>query len=165
MLKPKYIDEWKLDKKSKREVKKQLKIWIDKFGEDNVSYEVRKDDFKNNDIFYFTDCIDILSKNPESKGVEDNQKIKKRKERVLLHLFLRKMICDDLDIPQSRCTHCGFTPLDIYNCEDGYGYFHFCPKCFNIILVTYPSGIVSSGNFVLHKLEECADKYVGNKND
>ena len=62
-MKVKYVDEWKISDKDKEEVKKQLTIWKKEFfkraGEHSGNVRIR--DIKNDDIFFFTDCRDILS--------------------------------------------------------------------------------------------------------
>ena len=151
----KYLDEWELDKQSKKVVKKELLMWSKHFQ--NVSksnIEIRKDDFKDDDVFFFTDCRDIISETKESRGQELDENINKRKDRAFIHLFLRKLAGDRIHKVVNQCSHCGYREMDIFSCEDGYGYFHWCPHCFKTTLVSYPAGYSSSFEFMLGKVRK-----------
>ena len=155
-----YLDEWGLDKKSRKIVKRELSKWIAEFivrSSGDVA-EVRRLDFKNNDVFYFTNCQDILNKKVESRGKEKNVSIKDRKDNVMITLFLKQLIGAPVEIVKSKCTHCGFDDMELHSCGDGFGYFHFCPRCEMIIMVSYPMGMRSSGNFVIDFLNERHEK-------
>lgn len=151
----KFVDEWNLDPKSKAKVKRELRKWIQEFiiRSEGAVPEVHKLNFKTDEIFFFTNCQDILSKNPEAKGIEDAQRIRDRKSSIMFYLFLKQMIGDRIDIVKSKCSHCGYTEMDIQSCYDGYGYFHYCPKCKMTIVVTYPNGYLTTFS-VLNALKE-----------
>lgn len=100
---------------------------------------VERYDLDNLDFFYFTDCRDVLSKNPESKGVEDAETIKKRKKAVEYKLLFKYLLGKELG-RKRPCSHCGNEDRFINSLGDGTGHYLFCPKCGMTTIVTYPIG-------------------------
>lgn len=90
-LKLKYVDEWGLSKKAEAIVKWELRNWIGEFVKraDGQMGNPQKCNWKENELFFFTDCTDILSKTGESRAVELDGRIRTRKRNVLMQLFLR----------------------------------------------------------------------------
>jgi formyltetrahydrofolate synthetase len=138
----KYIDEWGLDRKAKRIVKRELTRWVETFlsRADNAIYQVELCDFKNNVLFFFTKCQDILKDNPEEKGVEDNFTIRKRKRQIMYALFLKQLIGDKIKTWSRLCSHCGNTNMTIKSICEGTFYRH-CPDCKNLVINTYENDL------------------------
>jgi len=137
----KEFDELGLKPKDLQKVKNWLHRWINHFTRmaDGAKGNVKRYDLYNLDFFYFTDCRDILSKNPESKGVEDAKSIRKRKRAVEYGLIFRKLLGEDF-VQKSPCTHCGKEDRYIQSLGDGTGHYVYCPNCKMTVVVTYPIG-------------------------
>ena len=137
----KYVDEWDLDKDSKKVVKKELRRWIKVFIKraDGMVGSVEKCDFKNDELFFFTDCRDKLADMPEDRAIETDFSIRKRKKQVYMSLFLKQLVGDKIFIPKRPCSHCGFEQMDIGHAFNGY--YRFCPKCRRIVMDTFISTI------------------------
>lgn len=137
MVKPKSIDEWGLCKKSTKKVKKELKKWLQLFLEQSQgrSGNVYRADFLNQDFFFFTDCKDILSKDPEGTGQEVNLEIRKRKRNVFNQLFVKTLLGEKLG-KKIKCSRCGYDEVYI-NGFNG-GHFTYCRKCQKTDICTYP---------------------------
>jgi len=100
---------------------------------------VHRFDIDNLDYFYFTDCRDILSKNPESKGVEDAETIARRKRAIEYKLVFETLLGKKLG-RKRPCGHCGNDDRIIDSLRDGTGHYLFCEKCGMTTIVTYPIG-------------------------
>ena len=122
-MKLRYIDELDFESKhDKKIVKSWLQSWI-KFIEQEIDYNVRKCDFKNNDFFFFTSCSDILN-NP--------RKVNKRKRDAVIGLFLRQISGEQINIIKDACTTCGNPSMDIDGLNGGF--YHYCRKCGKLVL-------------------------------
>lgn len=138
MAQPKAITEWGLDKRSLRKVREQLKNWLDLFYKqaDYREGNIYRADFVNQDFFFFTDCRDILSKDPEGTGQEFNLEIRKRKRNVFNQLFIKTLL--GLQIGKKiKCSHCGFDDVFISGFDGGH--YTFCSKCGKTDICTYPN--------------------------
>jgi len=156
----KNLNELDLCKKSKKQVEEWLQEWLDLFiqqanGKQGWPYRA---DFENEDIFYFTDCKDILEKDPEAKGQEHNRAIRTRKRKVLLQLFIKTLmgkenICDDI-----KCGHCGFKPCWIEALGDGTGHWTYCPKCKKLEVQVFPDGFDNCINTIKKEITKMENK-------
>ena len=131
----------KLHKKTHEKVEAWLQEWLDLFikqanGKQGWIYRA---DFEHNDFFYFTDCKDILEKDPEAKGQENNLDIRRRKRKVLLQLFVKTLLGKKLGTTIT-CNHCGFSPCWIEGLKDGNGHWVYCPKCKKTDIHVFPEG-------------------------
>lgn len=150
----KTLNDLKLCKKSRKIVEDWLQEWLDLFikqanGKQGWPYRA---DFENNDFFFFTDCKDILEKDPEAKGQENNIAIRNRKRKVLLQLFVKtlmekKNICDTI-----KCGHCGFRPCWIEALGDGNGHWTYCPKCKKLEIQVFPEGFDNCINTIKREI-------------
>jgi len=140
--KPRFVDEWNLGFKAKSVVKRELRKWRDVFIEraNGETGSVEKCDWKNDELFFFTDCHDLMGDNPESKAVEDEMLIRRRKRNVMMQLFLKQLVGDKIKIAQKKCSHCGFEPMDIEGAGSD-GYYRYCPKCSRLVIDTYVPGM------------------------
>jgi len=135
------LKELGLKPKDRLKVQNWLNRWMQHFKRmANGNREtVERYDLENLDFFYFTDCRDILSKNPESKGVEDQEAIKRRKKAIEYKLLFEYLLGNKLG-KKRPCSHCGNEDRIIDSLGDGTGHFLFCPKCGMTTVVTYPIG-------------------------
>ena len=143
-MNPKLIPEWGLDKKSLKIVKKNITAWMEHFGKqsdmrftDNKLKDVNRFDLIKMRFFFFTDCRDLISKEVESKGVENNLIVRRRKRAKMLTLIFSTLLGNDHNA-KIKCTHCGYPEKIIDGFDDGSGHFIFCPKCGLTSLYTYP---------------------------
>lgn len=139
MKKPKlkYVNEWDIDKKSKRVVKKELKNWSKEFakrGNDKLG-GVRNFDLKDNKWFFFTDCRDIISDEAEQRPQEKHKQMTDRKSNVLLALSLKQLSGDKITTHSNECSHCGYEQVDYVSTSNGH--FTWCPQCTNIVMNCY----------------------------
>lgn len=144
MSRPRTVDKWKLDKKSQKIVSKELSKWIKLFTKhaDGRKGNVRKLDYLNDDIAFYTDCKDLLKDDPESTAYERNKKVWKRKKNVGNSLLLRHILNDKKSkVNILRCTHCG---SDDYFFEgSANGTFELCRNCNRVIIDSYFPGFLS----------------------
>ena len=138
----KYIDEWGLDKRTKRIVKDYLREWLLEFIDraDGQMGNPQKLNWKEDEVAFFTDYRDILSKTKESRCYETDSRIRKRKRNVLMQLFLRQLLGDEIKLPLLQCSHCGYAPMDFEGCENGY--YRYCPECRRIVFDSLVSNIL-----------------------
>lgn len=142
-----YLDELELDEPVKQKVKDWIMGWVLEFQRraDGQQGEVRKLDWKHDDVFFFTDCRDILDKDMKDVKEDDIGRIGRRKQNILIQLLLRQLMSDTVKVEESSCSHCGFKPMEIHSCSDGgLGYFHLCPRCGQIVLVSNIMGFSGS---------------------
>jgi len=137
----KTIEDLKLPKRYKCRIKAWLEEWLNMLiaeanGRQGTVYRAN---FEKNDFFYFTDCTDILSKDPEAKGQEENREIQIRK-RVVMSQLLIKNLLGQTNWKKNKCSHCGFENRWIEVIGDGYGHFLYCPRCHYTTIGTYPGG-------------------------
>lgn len=138
---PTPIDKWGLDKRSLKIVKRELNRWLQLFvtQANGATGNVYRANFIEDDFFFFTNCQDILAKEVESKGVENNQKIGKRKNKVWLQLLIRTLLGETF-YKEYHCTHCDYVGETIIaGFPDGGGHVTFCPKCGKTDICTYPA--------------------------
>jgi len=123
--------------------KAKVRIWLMeiikhyKKMSDGDRETVHRFDMGNLDFFYFTDCRDILSKNPESKRAEDIESIKKRKKAIEYKLIFETLLGKKLG-KKRPCSHCGNDDRIIDSLGNNAGHFLFCEKCGMTTIVTYP---------------------------
>jgi hypothetical protein len=136
-----YLTELNLKQKDKTIVKKWLQEWIDVFKEraDGQEGTVRKQNFKENIIFFFTDCQDLFDKveKGELTLAEENQLEQKRKQNVYFQLFLKELITGEPVVYKQKCSHCGCEDVDIFGIPPGIGFCTFCPGCNRTSIDTY----------------------------
>jgi hypothetical protein len=174
----KTIDDLKLSKKAKAVVKTWLDEWLNMFIAQAQGREgtVHRADFVKDDFFYFTDCTDILSKDPEAKGQENNRSIVNRKQKVMLQLFVKTLL-GTVNCKKIKCSHCGYSDRYIGPLSNGTGHFMYCPHCKYTTICTYPLGYKSCIDDVKRKAikldfvesnekakETCKCKNISNKN-
>jgi len=151
----KKLKELGLKPKDLLKVKNWLNQWMQHFTKmaDGNRETVERYNLENLDFFYFTDCRDILSKNPESKGVEDAEAIRKRKKAIEYRLLFRALLGEELG-KKRPCSHCGNDDRWINSLGDGTGHYLFCPKCGMTTVVTYPIGYKTCMQRVLDDLKK-----------
>ena len=138
---PKSVDDWPISKKAKFIVKQELEEWKMLFAKKaagrtgNVTYfDVTGGKY---DIFYFTDCRDILSETKESKAVEDDLTIRRRKRAVFCQLLVKQII-EGPTKKVLKCTHCGSTNRFVAGLPDMSGHFYYCEDCGKTDVCIYP---------------------------
>lgn len=149
------LKELGLKPKDRLKVQNWLNQWMQHFKRmaKGDRETVHRFDLENIDYFYFTDCRDILSKNPESKGVEDLEEIIRRKKAIEYKLLFEYLLGRELG-RKRPCSHCGNEDRYIESLNDGTGHFLFCPKCGMTTIVTYPIGYETCINKMKEKLQE-----------
>ena len=138
---PKTISDWSLPKRYKNIVRNELVQWLQHFLNltDGEGGNVRKNNFFDElGVFFFTDCKDILSVDPESTGIESNMTIRRRKRFIYMQLFLRFLLEQKDHIIIDNCSHCGFVGTEIVVLDDNGSYMHFCPHCKDMVINTFP---------------------------
>jgi len=131
-----------LCKKSKKKVEEWLQEWMDLFikqANDKHAWVYRAD-FTKDDFFYFTDCKDILEKDPEAKAQENNLAIRNRKRKIMLQLFLKTLLGQNMGLITITCNHCGYRGCWINGLKDGNGHWVYCPKCKKTDIHVFPEG-------------------------
>lgn len=182
----KTLNDLGLHKKTRKKVEEWLQEWLDLFIKqaNNKPAWVYRADFVKDDFFYFTDCKDILEKDPESKGQEHNLVIRKRKRKIMMQLFIKTLLGQNLMLNVITCNHCGYRGCWIEGLKDGNGHWVFCPKCKKTDVHVFPDGyntcmdtiqaeiakkeMLSPApvlNVISTSLQECLkrEKYRGNK--
>lgn len=157
----KTLKDLNINKLDKLKIERWLQEWLDMLikianGREGTVYRA---DFENNDFFYFTDCTDVLSKDPEAKGMESDRRIQIRK-RVVMSQLLIKNLLGKTDWIKIKCSHCGYENRWIDSIGDGFGHFIFCPKCWYTTIGSYPGGYISCMPCISKKLR---DKYAADK--
>jgi len=160
----KTLNDLGLCKKSRKQVEEWLQEWLELFikqanGKQGWPYRA---DFEHDDFFFFTDCKDILEKDPEAKGQENNLAIRSRKRKVFLQLFVKtllgkKNICDTI-----TCGHCGFSPCWIEGLKDGNGHWCYCPKCKKTDIHVFPEGYDNCMNTIRIAIAQKTNKILIN---
>lgn len=138
----KTLNDLGLHKKTKKKVEDWLQEWLDLF-EKQANHKhawVYRANFEGNDFFYFTDCKDILEKDPEAKGQENNLAIRSRKRKIMMQLFLKTLLGQKLGLITITCNHCGYRGCWIEGLRDGNGHWVFCPKCKKTDVHVFPGG-------------------------
>jgi len=140
-MKMKTLNDLKLCKKSRKKVEDWLQEWLDLFIKQANGKQgwVYRANFEDNDFFFFTDCKDILEKDPEAKAQENNLAIRSRKRKVLMQLFVKTLMGKKLGTT-IKCNHCGFEPCWIEGLPDGNGHWVYCPKCKKTDVHVFPDG-------------------------
>lgn len=154
-----------LCKKSRKKVEDWLQEWLDLFIEqaDNKEAWVYRANFETNDFFYFTNCKDILEKDPEAKAQENNLVIRNRKRKILLQLFMKTLLGRNLGLITITCNHCGYRGCWINSLKDGNGHWVYCPKCKKTDVHVFPDGYDNCMNAI--KLEIAKKFPTNNKGD
>lgn len=128
----KTLQELNISKKSKAIVELWLKEWIAHFTglADGRTGNVYRANFEKMDIFYFTDCKDIILENK-------NNQVMKRKRMIMLQLLLRYLTGEKVG-HKIACSHCGHDDVYIGSRPSGGGHYMFCTKCGKTDVCTYP---------------------------
>lgn len=157
----KTINDLKLSKKAKAVVRTWLDEWLDMFiaQANGRQGTVHRADFANDDFFYFTDCTDVLSKDPEAKGQEESRSIIKRKQKVMLQLLIKTLL-GTVECKKIKCSHCGYPDRYIGPLSNGTGHFLYCPKCQYTNICTYPSGYKTCVDDVKYKSLPLRNKFL-----
>lgn len=140
-MKPRSVCDWNLDSKSKAIVNRELRKWVNFMAQQGDSRYDNVDNFDvlTKDIFFFTDCRDILGKTVESKAVESYLDIRCRKRAKYAALLLNQILNGPIHKKQKPCTHCGGDNRIIKGFSDLSGHFYYCPDCGKTDICTYPS--------------------------
>jgi len=148
----KTLDDLGLCKKSRKKVEDWLQEWLDLFIKQANGKQgwVYRANFEKNDFFYFTDCKDILEKDPEARAQENNLAIRSRKRKVLMQLFIKTLMGKKLGTI-IKCNHCSFEPCWIEGLPNGTGHWVYCPKCKKTDIHVFPEGYDNCMNTI--KLE------------
>lgn len=138
----KTLNDLGLHKKTRKKVEAWLQEWLTLFEEQANHKEawVYRCDFAKNDFFWFTNCKDILEKDPEAKGQENNLAIRSRKRKVMMQLFLKTLMGKNLGLITITCNHCGYRGCWIEGLKDGNGHWVYCPKCKKTDVHVFPDG-------------------------
>ena len=149
------LKDLKLTKQTEAKVKAWLDEWLEHFIEaaQGETANVYRADFDKMDFFYFTNCNDVLSKDPESLGDESNLTIRKRKRTIMLQLFVRTLLGEELGT-KLKCSHCGYPEMHIDGTDNGGGHFTYCPKCHYTAFNTYPEFYAEFIKYMKMKLIE-----------
>ena len=153
----KTLKDLKLRKATKERVQEWLKDWLELFiaQADGRQGNVYRADFQKGDFFYFTNCNDILAKDPECKARETNPKIIKRKQRIMLQLLIKTLLGENVG-KKIKCTHCGYEDREINSIYNGH--YTYCPKCQYLTINGYLDTMAESTKQVLAKLTEKEQK-------
>lgn len=159
----KTLNDLKLRKKTEKKVEEWLQEWINHFITlaDGREGNVYRANFEKMDLFFFTECNDLVSKDIESTGNEKNMEIRRRKRMVVLQLLLKTMKGEKIG-RKIKCSHCGFGDVYIGSRPSGGGHYMFCEKCCKTDVCTYPdfydttmdevkSELVKKGFFTVRK--------------
>lgn len=122
---------------------------------------VHRADFYNNDIFYFTDCSDILKDDPEPKSHEANRQIQTRKRYVMLQLLIKSLLGEVKLKKIGPCSHCGSDEQTIVWLRNGHAYF--CKNCQYIRFGAYLSDCDVIAKEAKEKLSEMMKVKEGEK--
>lgn len=136
------LKDLKLCKKSRKKVEEWLQEWLDLFIEqaNHKHGWVYRANFEKDNFFFFTDCKDILEKDPEARGQENNLAIRSRKRKIMMQLFLKTLLGQNLGLITITCNHCGYRGCYIEGLKDGTGHWVFCPKCKKTDVHVFPAG-------------------------
>lgn len=136
------INDLGLCKKSREKVEGWLLEWLDLFRRqaDGKHAWVYRADFEGSDFFFFTDCKDILERDPEARAQENNLAIRNRKRKVMMQLLLKTMLGMDLGLITITCNHCNHRGCWIEGIGDGTGHWVYCPKCEKTDVHVFPMG-------------------------
>jgi len=128
----KTLDELDLSPRVKAKVEKWLKEWVAHFTAlaDGRVGNVYRANFEKMDIFYFTDCRDIILNGK-------NSQVQKRKRMIMLQLLLRYLTGEKVG-KKITCSHCGHDNVYIGSRPSGGGHYMYCPKCQKTDVCTYP---------------------------
>jgi hypothetical protein len=146
----KTLNDLGLCKKSRKKVEDWLQGWLDLFVKQANGTQgwVYRADFEKNDFFFFTDCKDILEKDPESKGQESNLDIRSRKRKIMLQLLMKTLLGQKATNCIAKCSHCGFDPCLLEALKDGNGHWSYCPKCKKLEVQVFPEGFNNCMNTI-----------------
>jgi len=167
--KPRTLDEWKLSPEAKKTVKRELAKWVKLLIEqaDGREGNVIRANFLKDEFFYFTNCNDILKDDPEYKAHETDNRIIKRKQKVMLQLLLKQIMGEKLG-RVLKCSHCGYEGEEMRKTVNGH--YRYCPKCKKISLTSYVPTMIDATAYTIHDIrtfdkeaKEILDK--GGKNE
>ena len=150
----KTLKDLKLCKKTHEKVEAWLQEWLTLFEEQANHKEawVYRCDFEKSDFFWFTNCKDILEKDPEAKGQENNMAIRSRKRKVMMQLFLKTLMGKKLGLITITCNHCGYKGCWINSLPDGNGHWVYCPKCKKTDVHVFPMGYDTCMNTIQQQI-------------
>lgn len=128
----KTLEDLKLCPKAKAKIELWLTEWIQHFTDlaDGRTGNVYRADFEKMDIFYFTDCKDIILDNK-------NNQVLKRKRMIMLQLLLKYLTGEKIG-HKIICSHCGHDDVYIGSRPSGGGHFMYCSRCGKTDVCTYP---------------------------
>lgn len=149
------LEDLKLSKKTKAKVEDWLLGWLGLFVSqaDGRMGNVYRADFEKMDFFFFMECNELVSKEVESKGVEDSLKIRRRKRAVMNQLLIRTLLGEDLK-KFIKCSHCGFGDCCIGGLPSGGGHYVYCDKCGYTKFAIYPDYYGSAAQEVINELKK-----------
>lgn len=145
--KPRSIYKWPIDDESKKVVTRELKKWISLLTDyaDGRTGNVKRFNLLTKDFFFFTDCKDIVAKDPEFLAQETNYDIIRRKQYVFMQLVLKQLLRGPYK-KILKCSHCG-QPEEIKKTINGH--YRFCPHCQKISMVGYMPTAKESLNYII----------------
>lgn len=153
----KTIKDLKLRKKTEKKIHDWLDEWLDLLIDqaDGREGNVYRADFPGDDFFFFTECNDILLKDPESKSKETNPAIMRRKSKVMQQLLIKTLMGEKLG-KKLKCSHCGYDNRIIQTMYNGH--YTYCPNCGYLVLNGYLETIEESMHGIIKKQEESGSK-------
>jgi len=153
MTKLKKVKDWILLCEDKEHIEAELRKWLQHFIEvaEGKEGNVIECDFDKFNVKYYTDCKDILDKDPECKSAETNPRIRRRKQAVFLQLFIKTLL-DEVKIKKMKysCSHCGCEDVTFNGIHNGH--YLRCPKCKKIDLIFYEPEMEESINDCMKKI-------------
>lgn len=146
----KVLKDLKLRKKTEQKILNWLAEWLDLFIEqaDRREGNVYRADFEGDDFFFFTECNDILLKDPESESKETNPAIARRKSKVMQQLLIKTLMGEKLG-KKLKCSHCGYEDRIIQSMYNGH--YTYCPNCGYLVLNGYLDTIQESMKGIIAK--------------
>lgn len=160
----KTLTDLKLRKKTEQKIRSWLGEWLELLIEqaDGREGNVFRADFEKDDFFFFTNCKDILIKDPEGKSVETNPKIMRRKSKVMSQLLIKTLMGKKVG-KKVPCSHCGYEDRIIQSMYNGH--YTYCPHCGYLVLNGYLEtieeslkGIVAKETIDIEENKKCTSK-------
>jgi len=147
------LNDLKLSKKTKEKISLWLGEWVDLLVKqaDGREGNVIRADFAKDDFFFFTDCNDILKKDPESLSKETNPAIGRRKSKVMMQLLVKTLMGEKIG-RKSPCSHCGYEDRDVQGMYNGH--YVYCPHCGYLVINGYIDTMEESVKGVMTKLKK-----------
>jgi DNA-directed RNA polymerase subunit RPC12/RpoP len=149
----KTLNDLKLSKKTRQKVYEWLGEWRDLMVKqaDGREGNVIRADFEHEDFFFFTECNDILHKDPEGLAKETNPRILRRKQRVTMQLLIKTLMGEKIG-RKSPCSHCGYEDRLVEHMHNGH--FVYCPHCGYLVINGYRETMEESVKGVLARFKK-----------